>query len=212
MERTWHCTIPNRTSTRAQAGVGTLVILIAAMLIAALTVGVFFETAGTFQTETEDTSDDVTDQLTGRLEVIAVSGQVANGSTIELVNITVKSADGRAIDLQEGTIQWVGPSGSASLVWAGKRTNGPTFGITMVESSTERRVLTGETDRATLTVDPGNAINATTRINGTVVDIGDTGPGLQPGERVLVELLTESSTSYRITVPDRLSDNETVSL
>jgi flagellin-like protein len=198
---------------RAQSGIGTLIILIAALLIAAATAGVFFETAGLFRGETESTSEDVSNQLSGRLDVLAVSGQVYDGRVIEVVNITVKPSGDRAVDLRRATLQWVGPSGAADIVWAGSNASGPTFGITM-ESTADGAlgVLTAESDRTRIEVAPGDGINATTRIDGERVDIADTGPALEPGERVLVDILTESRTTYRLRVPEILRDNETVGL
>ncbi|MFC7132886.1 MULTISPECIES: archaellin/type IV pilin N-terminal domain-containing protein [Salinibaculum] len=199
------------TRERGQAGIGTLIILIAAMLIAALSVGVMFETTGLLQGKTASASGDVSDQITGQIEIIAVSGQVYDGTTVDVVNVTVKSADGKAVDLRDATIQWVGPSGAATLVWAGANATGPTFGITMVGSAGQR-VLADDTDRATLTIDPGDAINATTRIDGQTVDIEETGAGLQPGDRVSVDIVTDSTTTYSLRVPDSLRGNETVGL
>jgi archaellin len=190
-----------------------LIILIAALLIAATTAGVFFETAGLFRGETESTSEDVSNQLSGRLDVLAVSGRVYDGTAVEVVNITVKPSGDRPVDLRRATLRWLGPSGATDIVWAGTDPSGPTFGITM-ESTSDRTpgVLTAESDRATITVDPGDDINATTRIDGGTVDIASTGPALEPGEEVVLDILTESRTTYRLRVPEILRGNETVGL
>lgn len=197
---------------RGQSGIGTLIILIAALLVAAATAGVFFETTGLFRGDTESTTEDVSNQLSGRLDVVTVSGRVYN-ETVEVVNITLKRSGGGRVDLRNATLNWVGPSGAADVVWAGKNTSGAAFGITMVsDSGGTAGVLDADTDRATVTLDPGDRINATTRIDGERVDIADTGPALEPGQRVLIDILTESRATYRIRVPEILRGNETVGL
>lgn len=196
------------SSGRAQAGIGTLIILIAALLIAAMAAGVFFETAGVLEGQTQETSDDVSGQLNGRIDVIVVSGQVQDGE-IEVVNLTVKS--GGTVDLREVTIQWLGPSTTETLVWAGSDSDGPTFGVTMVEGDDDW-VLDEDTDRAVLTIDPGTGINATTTIDGETVDIEETGPPLQENDEVTVNVVTDSQTTYDIRVPQSLGSSGTVEL
>lgn len=199
-----------RREDRAQAGIGTLIILIAALLVAAIAVGVFFETTGFLSGKTTTTSDDVNDQLTGRLDIVAVTGEVHNG-TVEVVNITVKPADDGAVDLRDATIQWVGPSEASTLVWAGRDATRPNFGITMVGGSSQR-ILNAATDRATITIDPGTAVNATTTIDGQTVDIVEPGPALRENDQVALALTTDSTTRYQIRVADSLDGRNRVGL
>lgn len=201
----------DRQETRAQAGIGTLIILIAALLVASIAVGVFFETTGFLSGKTTATSDDVSDQLNGRLEIVAVTGKVHDG-TVEVVNITVKTASNGVVDLRNATIQWVGPSDATTLVWAGKNREGPNFGITKVSGSGTDRILDSESDRATITIDPGTAINATTTIDGQTVDIVETGPALEENDVVAVDIITDSTTSYRIRVDGSLEGRSRISL
>lgn len=197
---------------RAQIGLGTIIVLIAVLLVAVTTVGVFFEVAGTLQGDTETAGDATADRFTGRLEVVAATGTVQDG-TVEVVNVTVGQATNRGVtDLREATVQWVGPAGAETLVWAGTDEAGPTFGITPVrDDDGSGRVLTSDSDRAVLTIDPGPGINATTEIDGETVDIRQVGPALEPGETVAVDVVTDETTSYRLRVPLTL-EGESVEL
>jgi flagellin FlaB len=203
---------PSVPRNRGQVGIGTIIVLVAALLVAITTVGVFFEVAGSLQSDTAATSEGAADRFTGRLEVIAVTGTVQDGA-VEVVNVTVGQASATgATDLRAATVQWVGPAGAPTLVWAG-RTDGPGFGITAVrDADGSGLVLNDDRDRAVLTIDPGTGINATTTVDGETVDIEETGPALEPREQVTVDITTDTTTSYRIQVPVSLPDSGTVDL
>ena len=178
---------------RAQSGIGTLIILIAAILVATIAAGVFFDVAGLLEGRTVETSSDVSQQLDGRLEPVAVSGTVS-GTTIDRVNVTVKLASGSGtVDLRDITIQWVGESDVATLTWNGTTTTGATFVIT--PHGDTGPVLDAATDRATLTVDPE-----------------DFGPALEAGDVVTLILITRAEKTYRLRVPDELGGRSSVSL
>jgi len=197
---------------RGQVGVGTVIVLIAVLLVAVTTVGVFFEVAGTLQGDTGAAGEAASDRFTGQLEVVAVTGTVQDG-TVEVVNITVGQAtQSGTTDLRDATVQWVGPGGAATLVWAGADADGPTFGLTTVrDDDGSGPVLDSVRDRAILTVDPGSGINATTEVDGETVDVRQVGPALEPGDTVDVAVVTDGSARYRIQVPLTL-DGETVEL
>lgn len=199
-----------KAGEKAQSGIGTLIILIAALLIATTTAGVLFEVTGFFQGETESASDDTADQLSGQLAVVAATGDVENG-TVELVTLTVKTAGSGTVDLRDATIQWLGPSGATTLVWAGTESSGPSFGATLVNGDGPP-VLTRESDRASLVIDPGTAINATTTIDGRTVDIEETGPALNASTQVDLSLVTDSTTTHRLLVPVLLEGKSRVPL
>lgn len=197
---------------RAQAGVGTVILLVAALLVAATTIGVFFEVAGTVEDDTAAAGSNAAEEFTGQLEVLAASGTVDDG-TIEVVNLTVKQGtDSGTTDLRTATVQWIGPNGAETLTNAGTADDGPDFGITtVVDEDGSGPVLSSDTDRAILTIDPGTGINATTTVDGRTVDIDETGPALEPGDRVTIDIVTDGETRYPISVPLEL-DRSTVEL
>jgi archaellin len=197
---------------RGQGAIGTVVVLIAALLIATMAAGALFETTDLLSSETDETSDEVRERLTGRLDVVAASGVVANG-TVEAVNLTVRPAGSGTVDLRELTIGWVGPAGARTLVYASSNTTaGPNFGARAVGSS--GLVLESDRDRAVLTLDPGGEIDATHAVDGRTVDIATTGPALSPGGSVGLTFTTGSGsrTSHELRVPRPLPDQQRVAL
>jgi len=173
-------------------GIGTLIILIAAILVATIAAGVFFDVAGLLQSKSSSTSDDVSRQLDGQLEIVSVSGTVTN-ERVDTVNVTVAlSSSSGTVDLRAVTIQWVGTD-SETLVWSGSDESGPTFDVTTYGN--EDPVLTRDTDRATFTIDPDSF-----------------GSALTEGDTVRVTVVTRSEVTYRLVVPRSLSNRSVVSL
>lgn len=185
-------TPPDSDDQRAQSGIGTLIILIAAILVATIAAGVFFDITNLLSGQTSSTSEDVSDRIDGRLGIVSVSGQVS-GETVDTVNVTVKLAsDAGRVDLRVVTVQWIGPDRTATLTWAGGNETGPTFELTSYGTGP---VLDESGDRATLTIDPAS--------------VGST---LETGDVVTITVVSRSEVIYRLRVPDSVSGESSVSL
>ena len=102
---------------RGQVGIGTLIVFIALVLVAAIAAGVLINTAGFLQAQSEETGEQSTAQVTDRLQAVAITGDDISNERIQTVNITVAKAPGsNDIDLLNATIQWVGPQGTYNLL------------------------------------------------------------------------------------------------
>ena len=104
---------------RGQVGIGTLIVFIAMVLVAAIAAGVLINTAGFLQTQAEATGEDSTALVSERINVNSEVGIVASGAdTLNELRIAVTGAPGAdQIDLAETTLQVVGPGGQDNLVF-----------------------------------------------------------------------------------------------
>ncbi|MDV7350404.1 archaellin/type IV pilin N-terminal domain-containing protein [Halorubrum distributum] len=110
------------TEERGQVGIGTLIVFIAMVLVAAIAAGVLINTAGFLQSQAEATGQESTDLVSERIDVKSAVGIVtSNSDDGELAEIRIGvagSAGADEIDLSETTIQAVGPNGQSNLVFA----------------------------------------------------------------------------------------------
>ena len=106
---------------RGQVGIGTLIVFIAMVLVAAIAAGVLINTAGFLQSQAEATGEESTDLVSERIDVTSTVGIVssdADDGELSEVRVTVSGAPGADdIDLTETTIQAVGPGGQSNLVF-----------------------------------------------------------------------------------------------
>ena len=86
-------------SDRGQVGIGTLIVFIAMVLVAAIAAGVLINTAGLLQTQAEATGEESTQQVSDRLQVQSATGNVTGAGTVDKINLTVTKSPG-AGDIQ----------------------------------------------------------------------------------------------------------------
>ena len=107
---------------RGQVGIGTLIVFIAMVLVAAIAAGVLINTAGFLQSQAEATGEDSTDLVSERIEVTSSVGIVEDAESPEALNeirLSVAGSPGADnIDLRDTTLQAVGPDGQENLVFA----------------------------------------------------------------------------------------------
>src|SRR6056297_2606115 len=92
---------------RGQVGIGTLIVFIAMVLVAAIAAGVLVNTAGFLQATAEDAGQESVDKVTNRVEVLNTHGVVGDG-TIRSINMTVRLAAGSSsVDMNETSIKYL---------------------------------------------------------------------------------------------------------
>jgi flagellin FlaB len=102
---------------RAQVGIGTLIVFIAMVLVAAIAAGVLINTAGFLQTQAEDTGTSSTEQVADNLNVITTTGNVSDSDTVNILRLGVQPAAGSGdINLAKLTLQYVANDEFANIV------------------------------------------------------------------------------------------------
>jgi len=215
----------NRDRDRGQVGIGTLIVFIAMVLVAAIAAGVLINTAGFLQSKSEAAGQQSGDQVTNRLEVASATGVVDQGSSeVTSVDMTVKQAPGaQNVDMRNVTVSWVESGGTYKLVHEvvdGDATDADgRFAISdFKDADGSSPVLNDPDDRFTMVFDLGSQTrNSAFDNNGNNVNNpGDLvfSSNLGEGSIVTVQITTQSgaTSNARLVVPQSLSGTSAVNL
>jgi flagellin FlaB len=185
---------------RGQVGIGTLIVFIAMVLVAAIAAGVLVNTAGFLQENAEQTGQEAQSQVSDRLQVVSAYAEDTNKADTNVrfnqLNITVARASGSDdIDLTKVTVSYLNEDTQDSYqVQSGDVNN-------IVGSGD---VLQNQDERASILLD----------VDQTDLDSGNGGNGLEPGDEFSLELTTASGATVIIEgrIPSTASDGEVILL
>jgi len=215
---------------RGQVGIGTLIVFIAMVLVAAIAAGVLINTAGFLQTQAEDTGTESTEQVADNLNVITevgvvggsnyqnVSGDSAGTQADEIaeLRIGVQPASGASdVNLAELSIQLVSDDNFANLVQNGSgdqdpdtalqpnvTSDPPQYGVEVVTAESEDdAVMTDNSDRYEIVIETNN---------GTATGDDSQISPFNEGDEVELTITTEqgAQTQAFLSVPDTLTDED----
>ncbi len=178
---------------RGQVGIGTLIIFIALVLVAAVAAGVLIDTSGQLESRASDTGADAQAEVSNQVEVISATG-VASDDTdgVEQIELVVKKSPGAdPIDLRDATIQYTSSSSSATLSESDSL-DSSAFTVTGISTTDTPEVLSSSSDRVRLTIDANQV---------------EGGSDLSAGSNVDLEIVDQSgaSTVYGVNIPDVLT-------
>jgi len=202
------------TTDRGQVGIGTLIVFIAMVLVAAIAAGVLINTAGLLQTQAEATGEETQQQVSDRIQIQSATGNVTeddDDGVVDKFNLTLTKAPGAGdIQLENVSYQLVTSNEVADGVLSDEEVT-----IGNITSETPDNVITDRSDRYDVEFslsqtnpegDDGDA--------NILNDEADLEEALEGGERVTVTLTTAqgAATVEELRVPDSLVDREAVSL
>ncbi|RKD95842.1 archaellin/type IV pilin N-terminal domain-containing protein [Halopiger aswanensis] len=186
---------------RGQVGIGTLIVFIAMVLVAAIAAGVLINTAGMLQTQAEATGEESTSQVSDRLEIVSTSGTVTDNNVTDIEFVMAMAPGSNPIDLNKTTVQFIGAGGEESLATQHDEEGVTISNIQGVSDPETNPVLTDSSDRLKLNVSLNDA-------NVNRDEIGY--PELEEGDRVAVTFTTDSgaTTQEEIRVPTTITNED----
>jgi flagellin FlaB len=191
---------------RGQVGIGTLIVFIAMVLVAAIAAGVLVNTAGFLQATAEDAGQESVDKVTNRVEVLNTHGTVGSSDDIANITMTVRLAAGSsAVDMNSTSIKYLSDDEVVTLTNSSSDTTLPAgnsneFNLTAVEGTDEDSsfgVLNSGADRYEVT------------INASAIEDGSA--GLDTGDQVQLDITSQTggTTQVIITMPQQLAGKDT---
>jgi len=123
---------------KGESGVGTLIIFIAMLLVAAIAAGVLIQTTGSLQNKALITGTQSKAQISTYIEALSLTGTNGSDSDVENISVLAKlSAGSDAIDFSETIITADTPSSTETF----RKSNGSTAGfrVSYLQNGTDHK-------------------------------------------------------------------------
>jgi flagellin FlaA/flagellin FlaB len=187
--------VPEAHDSRGQVGIGTLIIFIAMVLVAAVAAGVLINTAGMLEAKASDTSQDSQAQVSNHIVVVSAVGEVDSANdAVDTINLTLMKAAGAGdMDLEKASFEYISDNAAVSL-----KQSHPAVNLTNTDGSGSV-VLNSRDDRIVLTI----------RVDNTDLEGSN---GLRSGQKAMITIVTASGAKslYGVNVPQTISNEKYV--
>ena len=206
--------IQDTDADRGQVGIGTLIVFIAMVLVAAIAAGVLVNTAGFLQATAEDAGQESVDKVTNRLDVVNQHGNVStNGDKVNRIKLTARLAAGSgAVSLNQTTIKYVSDENAKNLVFNNTSSNSVGDDAKPAElTDREFTAKTLEDDDESFEVLNQQSDRFEIIINTAQIEDGSKNAGgLGTGDTVDLEITSRSggSTQVILTMPQQLAGKD----
>jgi len=208
-----HNMFEKNDADRGQVGIGTLIVFIAMVLVAAIAAGVLVNTAGFLQATAEDAGQESVDKVTNRLDVVSQHGIVSKtggDKYVTSLNLTVRLAAGSgAVSLEDTTIRYLSDTEAENLVYENTTEGDPTTVGSITSPSNYTAYALGNEDSS----DGFPVLNEQSDRFEIIIDTEQTetnNDGLETGDTIELDITSRSggSTQVILTMPQQLAGQE----
>lgn len=187
----------DRTGTRGQVGIGTVVAFIAMAATAAIAAGVLINVGGLLEAEAETVADDSSSRVGDRALILSVTGSVSANDTIDTYNFTLARGPGSGdLSIENVSFEIVDSESDDPFV-VGNGSDDTVRDVRVLTAEGDDLVMSGKGDRYILST-----------------DTSDRDGELRPGESAMVTVTTASgaSTTVEISAPKSLTERSEAKL
>ena len=203
--------ISMRKDTQAQVGIGTLIIFIAMVLVAAVAAAVLIQTSGVLQQKAQATGKQATQEVSSNLIIKSIEGVRANNasavtmsSTIDILKLRVGLNVGSApVDVNQVVVSITDGTTANNLIYAANTksyassgaTNG-SMGYLSSSSASDnlQTLLTNSTIVLTTTYNNSDSFYVAEKIRDEDTSFSQSNPVMNTGDLVTVYIATTSTT------------------